>query len=156
MCLTPTSWSSASAATASSRAWRAPLKSKRPQGKDIGVEPQGTPWHDPESSAGQPQAHLDSLATVADGLAAPFVGQHNLAHVQQYVDDVVLVTDDEIVSAKGLILERCKVVAEPAASSSLAALLSGKVQVARGSTVVCVLSGDNIDAELLAALLRKR
>ena len=133
----------------------AAVKSKRPQTKVIGVEPQGAPGMTLSPQQASP-AHLDSLDTVADGLAAPFVGEHNLAHVQKYVDDVVLVTDDEIVSAMGLILERCKVVAEPAASSTLAALLSGRVQVARGSTVVCVLSGGNIDAERLAALLPKR
>ncbi len=133
----------------------AAVKSKRPQAKVIGVEPEGAPGMTLSLQQGSP-AHLDSLDTVADGLAAPFVGEHNLAHVQEYVDDVVLVTDDEIVSAMGLILERCKVVAEPAASSTLAALLSGKVRVAKGSTVVCVLSGGNIDAERLAALLPKR
>ena len=52
-----------------------------------------------------------------------------------------------------MILERVKVVAEPAAASTLAALLSGKVKVAPGSTVVCVLSGGNIDRQRLKALL---
>jgi len=50
-------------------------------------------------------------------------------------------------------LERCKVVAEPAAASTLAALLSGKVNLSQGITVVCVLSGGNIDRERLKTLL---
>ena len=66
---------------------------------------------------------------------------------------MVVVSDQEIVEAMGLILERCKVLAEPAAASTLAALLSGKVSLLRGSTVVCVLSGGNIDRERLKALL---
>jgi threonine dehydratase len=57
------------------------------------------------------------------------------------------------VEAMVLILERCKVVAEPAAASTLAGLLSGRVSLRHGSTVVCVLSGGNIDRERLKALL---
>jgi threonine dehydratase len=101
---------------------------------------------------GEP-VYLEQVDTVADGLAAPFAGQHTLAHVQAYVDDVVIVSDEEIVEAMGLILERCKVVAEPAAASTLAALLSGRVNPLPGSTVVCVLSGGNVDRERLKALL---
>lgn len=64
-----------------------------------------------------------------------------------YVDDLVIVSDQEIVEAMGLTLERCKVIAEPAAASTLAALLSGKVSLPQGFTVVCVLSGGNVDRE---------
>ncbi len=128
------------------------VKARRPQAKVIGVEPEGAPGMTRSLQQDSP-AHLDSLDTIADGLAAPFVGAHNLEHVKAYVDDVVLVSDDEIANAMGLILQRCKVVAEPAASASLAALLSGKVEVAKGATVVCILSGGNIDAERLKALL---
>jgi threonine dehydratase len=66
---------------------------------------------------------------------------------------LVIVSDQEIVEAMGLILERCKLVAEPAAASTLAALLSGKASLPQGSTVVCVLSGGNVDRERLKALL---
>jgi threonine dehydratase len=101
---------------------------------------------------GEP-VRLDRINTIADGLAAPFAGRHTLAHMQAYVDDMVLVSDQEIVEAMGLILERCKVVAEPAAASTLAALLSGKINLPRDATVVCVLSGGNVDRERLKALL---
>ncbi len=97
--------------------------------------------------------HLDGVDTVADGLAAPFAGQHTLAHVQAYVDELVMVSDPEIVTAMGLIMERCKVVAEPAAAATLAAVLSGKIDLPQGSKVVCLLSGGNIDRERLRALL---
>ena len=100
---------------------------------------------------GEP-VHLDSLNTVADGLAAPFVGHHNLAHVRAFVDDVVTVEDGAIVEAMRLLLERVKVLAEPAGAASLAALLSGKVRVDRGETVVCVLSGGNVDGSRLVEL----
>ena len=66
---------------------------------------------------------------------------------------MAIVSDQEIVEAMALILERCKVVAEPAAASTLAALLSGRVRLPQGSTVVCVLSGGNVDRERLKELL---
>ena len=91
----------------------------------------------------------------ADGLAAPFAGEHTLAHVQKYVDEVVIVSDDEIIEAMLLIMERCKVVAEPAAAAIFAALLYGKTQVSPGETVVCVLSGGNIDRARLRELLQQ-
>jgi threonine dehydratase len=101
---------------------------------------------------GEP-VHLDRVDTIADGLAAPFAGQYTLAHVQVYVDDVVIVSDLEIVEAMKLILERNKVTAEPAAASTLAALLSNKISITQGATVLCVLSGGNIDQKSLKSLL---
>lgn len=90
--------------------------------------------------------------TIADGLAAPFVGRHNLAHAQRYVDQMVSVTDREIVEAMQMILERCKVLAEPAAAATLAALLARRVKLPQGATVVCVLSGGNISLQRLKEL----
>ena len=130
----------------------AAIKAEKPEVKVIGVEPEGASAMTQSLQCGKP-VHLDKVDTVADGLAAPFAGQHTLAHVQAYVNDLVVVSDQEIVEAMGLILERCKVVAEPAAASTLAALLSGKVNLPQRFTVVCVLSGGNIDRERLKALL---
>jgi len=118
----------------------------------VGVEPHGASAMTQSLRLGRP-VHLDSVNTVADGLAAPFAGEHTLAHVQRYVDEMVLVSDDEILDAMGLILERCKVIAEPAASSTLAALLHRKTNIPPGSKVVCLLSGGNIDRERLKSLL---
>ena len=130
----------------------AAVKLQRPSVKIIGVEPEGARAMTLSLEAGQ-LVQLDSVDTVADGLAPPFTGEHNLAHVQSFVDDVVIVTDDEIVEAMGIILERTKVVAEPAAASTLAALLSGEAKVTAGSRAVCLLSGGNIDRRRLASLL---
>jgi len=128
------------------------IKSTRPGAKVIGVEPEGACAMHRSLQRGEP-VPLERVDTVADGLAAPFAGQHTLAHVQTHVDDVVIVSDEEIVEAMWLIMERCKVVAEPAAASTLAALLSGRASLSPGSTVVCVLSGGNVDRERLKALL---
>jgi threonine dehydratase len=128
------------------------IKVKKPAVKVIGVEPEGASAMTQSLQRGEP-VRLDRVNTIADGLAAPFAGQHTLAHVQAYVDDMVIVADQEIVEAMRLIMERCKVIAEPAAASTLAALLSGRVNLPRDATVVCVLSGGNIDCERLKVLL---
>ena len=67
---------------------------------------------------------LEKRDTVADGLAAPFAGEYTLAHVQQFVDEVVRLPDNEILEAMVVIMERCKLVVEPAAAACVAALLS--------------------------------
>ncbi|MSP11933.1 MAG: pyridoxal-phosphate dependent enzyme [Chloroflexi bacterium] len=128
------------------------IKTQKTHTRIIGVEPEGAAAMSRSLQKGQPVS-LEQMHTVADGLAAPFAGQHTLAHVQAYVDDMLLVSDREIIDAMVLILERCKVVAEPAAAASLAALLSGKIDLPRGAKVVCILSGGNIDRQRLKELL---
>ena len=130
----------------------AAIKAKNPRTRIIGVEPEGAPTMTRSLAKGAPE-HLSELNTVADGLAAPFVGQHNLNHVQQFVDEVLLVSDVEILNALTLIWSRCKVLAEPAACASVAALLSGKIEIPSGATVVCMISGGNVDLAGIQALL---
>ena len=132
----------------------AAIKQSLPNARVVGVEPEGAQTMTLSLRQGSP-AFLDSVDTVADGLAAPFVGEHTLAHVSHFVDDIVVVSDAEIVEAMFQIIERCKVVAEPAAASTLAALLTGKVQAPAGGTVVCVLSGGNVDRVRIGELLRR-
>jgi threonine dehydratase len=91
--------------------------------------------------------------TIADGLAPPFAGEHTFRHVQRWVDQVVRVADEEIIDAVRVLLQRCKLAAEPAGAAGLAALLAGKVSPAAGSTVVCVISGGNIGFDVLRRLL---
>jgi len=110
----------------------------------FGVEPEGAPGMTRALAAGEP-VHLEQVETIADGLAPPFVGELNLEHVRRQVEDVVLVTDDEIRAAMRLLAERCKLVAEPAGAASVAALLAGKLPIAPGSNVVAVVSGGNLD-----------
>lgn len=130
----------------------AAVKAARPQARVIGVEPVGAAGMTRSLERGEP-ARLERLDTVADGLAAPFAGRHNLAHVQALVDGMLLVEDREIVEAMKVVLERCKVLPEPAAAAPVAALLSGRLDLPPGATVVCVLSGGNVDAERLKGLL---
>lgn len=97
--------------------------------------------------------HLDSVDTVADGLGAPMAGELNFEIVRRYVEDVVLVSDAEIQEAMAFILERTKLLAEPAGAAAVAALLAGRIPLAEGGPVVAVLSGGNVDLERLPDLL---
>ena len=128
------------------------LKTKKPDINIIGVEPEGAAAMSMSLAQGRP-VHLELIKTIADGLAAPFAGKLTFAHVQKHVDQVVTVSDEHILEALKLIFERCKVVAEPAAAAPLAALLSGQVQLPRDSSVICVLSGGNVDMDRLKILL---
>ncbi len=85
--------------------------------------------------AGEPVS-LDAISTIADGLSAPFAGALTYELVRDLVDDVVLVSDDEILDAMRLLALRAKVVAEPGAAAGLAALLAGRVAPAPGPVVV--------------------
>ena len=128
------------------------LKLVNPEIKVIGVEPEGAPGMSLALQEGEP-VHMTAMNTIADGLAAPFVGHHNLNHVRAFVDDVVTVQDEEIIEAMRLLLERVKVVVEPAGAASYAALLADKVNLDSGANVLCVLSGGNIDSGRLSELL---
>jgi threonine dehydratase len=128
------------------------IKSRRPNVRIVGVEPEGAAamWRSRQER--QP-ARLDKIATIADGLTAPFAGEIPFALVQQYVDDLVLVNDAHILAAMALILERCKLLVEPSGAAALAGLLSGAAKVQPQAPVAIILSGGNIDAARLAQLL---
>ena len=128
------------------------IKLKKADVKIIGVEPTGAAAM-LQSVQQNVIIRLDKVDTIAEGLGAPFVGEYTLAHVKRYVDDLVLVSDKEIIQALRLILERCKILTEPAGAAGFAALLFNKVEVPSGAQVVCVLSGGNIDLKHLKNLL---
>jgi threonine dehydratase len=127
------------------------IKSERPDVRIIGVEPVGAATMRASLDAGSPQQI--QVKTVADGLAAPVVGVNTLQAVQQHVEDVVLVSDDEIIAAMRDLIGTAKLVVEPAAAAGMAALLTGKIKVDRGSRVAVIVSGGNIDIERLKELL---
>jgi threonine dehydratase len=127
-------------------------KAKNLDVRVIGVEPYGAAAMTHAIEAGHP-VRLDRVDSIADGLCAPFTADLNLAIVRSLVDDVVLVAEDEIVSALKLVMSRAKQVIEPAAAASLAALLTGKAASRHGAECVAVLTGGNIDLERLKGLL---
>jgi len=91
--------------------------------------------------------------TVADGIAVSRPSQLCFEIIERTVDDLVTVEDHRTTEAVALLLERGKLLVEPAGATALAALLDGKVET-RGAPVVVVLSGGNIDLLLLDGVLR--
>lgn len=117
----------------------------------IGVEPDGAANVSKALSAGK-LVELPEISTVADGLAAKQAGEICLAHIRELVDDVITVTDDEIAEALLIVVERAKLVVEPAGAAGVAAMLTGKAEVEFPAAVV--LSGGNIDPLLLLRVIR--
>jgi threonine dehydratase len=128
------------------------IKGRRPEARVIGVEPEGADAITKSLARGSP-VHLDHPQTRADGLAAPFAGEHTLRHVKRLVDDVVTVGDDQILEALRLVWARTKLAAEPSGAAAIAALLAGPVALPTESTVAAVVSGGNFDLGRLKAIL---
>lgn len=127
------------------------IKSLAPNVQIIGVEPEGAPTMKTSLDAGTPQTI--SPKTIADGLAAPMVGEMTLAVVKRFVDAVVLVSDDEILSAMRDLLVYAKLVVEPAGAAAVAAILARKAEFKRGARVAAIISGGNVDLDRLKSLL---
>ena len=94
----------------------------------------------------------DSASTIADGLAVKSPGNLTVDLINRYGDGVLTVSDNEISGAILLLMERCKQIVEPAGASTVAAVLSGKLDV-KGKNVVCVLSGGNIDVSFVQSII---
>jgi threonine dehydratase len=120
----------------------------------VGVEPEGAGSMTAALAAGEPVPIQPK--SIADGLATPFVGTGSLAVCAKRVEQVVLVTDEEIEDAFRLLYARAKLACEPAGAASTAALLAGKVPLERGERVVAVVSGGNAAAETSSAILARR
>jgi len=125
-------------------------KALRPDVRVVGVQAEGAASFPPSLAAGAPRK-LARATTIADGIAVLRPGDLTFAHVSKLVDDVVTVTDEDLSAALLVLLERHKMVVEPAGGASVAALLTGKVDLA--PPVVAILSGGNIDPMLLLRVI---
>ena len=130
----------------------AAIKAAAPHARVYGVEPRGAAAMTQALQAGQP-VRLQQIQTIADGLAAPSAGENTLAHVRALVDEVVLVDDDDICDALRYILERMKILVEPAAAASYAALLAHAIPDVSKRNVVIIASGGNMDLSRLKDLV---
>jgi threonine dehydratase len=128
----------------------AAIKLHRPRARVIGVEPAGAPKLSRARQAGSP-VKLDKTSSIADGLLAVEIGHLTFAHLQRYIDDVVLVDDAAMRRAMRLLLDRAKVIAEPSGAVTVAAIMERAVELS-GPTVL-VLSGGNIEWEGLSAAM---
>jgi threonine dehydratase len=128
------------------------IKAARPEMRVVGVEAEASDAMAQALSAGA-SVQIGNRKTIADGINAPYAGERCLAIVERLVDEVVSVSEDEIVAGLRLLIERSKLAAEPAAATPLAALLAGRVNTRQGEVVVCVVSGGNLDLGTLTAVL---
>jgi threonine dehydratase len=127
------------------------VKALRPQCRVVGVQASGAAAVPPSLAAGAPQT-LETLTTIADGIAVKTPGELTLAHIQHHVDDVVTVTDEAIARAVLLLVERAKQVVEPSGAAGLAAVLDRAAVLVE--PVVVVLGGGNVDPLLLARIIQ--
>jgi threonine dehydratase len=128
------------------------IKESNPHIKVYGVEPTGAAAMRRSLDAGR-AVHLDSVNTIADGLAAPMAGDITFDVVRRYVDDVVLIDDALIAEAVKDLLFNAKLLAEPAGATATAAILARAIPLRDGARVAAVVSGGNVDGARLGQLL---
>jgi threonine dehydratase len=125
----------------------------RPEVRVVGVQTAKLP-----SMAAAVEAHrpvtIDPATTIADGIAVRRAGDLTLPMVERYVDEIVLVDEDEIASAILMLLEREKTLAEGAGAAALAALLQHRTSLQGAHTAVLVCGG-NIDVTLLSRIIER-
>jgi threonine dehydratase len=127
----------------------AAIKLTRPQVKVIGVEPEGAAAMKVSIEAGHPIT-LDKTETIADGLMPVRPGDLTFAHVRQFVDDIVTVTDLQIVDAVLWLFSNAKIVAEPSGAATVAAALTARPRLPE--PVVAIVSGGNMGMDRLEEL----
>jgi len=119
----------------------------------IGVEPEAGDDTRRSLQAGE-RVTIPVPRTIADGQQLPAPGELTFPVVQQLVEDVVTVSDAEIVATMRVLFERCKTVAEPSGASAPAALLHGRLPLP-GARVGAIISGGNVAADRFAALMEE-
>ena len=129
------------------------IKHLNPKVKIYGVQAARAASMAESQKAGGPIT-LDRADTFADGIAVKHPGDLTYQLVQDYVDEIVTVTEDEIATAILSLLEKQKVIAEGAGAVSVAAVLFGKIPV-QGKKVVCIVSGGNIDVNILSRVITR-
>ena len=129
------------------------IKSLRPSIKVYGVQAANAPSMY-ESVKQKKQITLDTVSTFADGIAVKHPGDLTFEIVNKYVDGIVTVSEDEIAMAILALMEKQKLVSEGAGATAVAAVIANKIPV-KGKNVVCVVSGGNIDVNILSRVLTR-
>lgn len=123
----------------------------RPSVKVYGVQMTGAPSMYNSIHEGKIET-LDTVQTVADGIAVKRPGDNTFEIVKKYVDDIALVSEDEVSSAILALIEKQKMIAEGAGAASVAAVMFNKFDL-KGKRVVCIVSGGNIDVTSLSRVI---
>ena len=129
------------------------LKNLNPDIKVYGVQAAGAPSMANSVHDGKIE-RLDSVSTIADGIAVKEPGNLTYELCQKYVDEIVTVSDDEIAAAILALIEQQKLIAEGAGAVSVAAVMFNKVPV-KGKKVCCLVSGGNIDVTILSRVIKR-
>ncbi|MBR2474433.1 MAG: threonine ammonia-lyase [Clostridia bacterium] len=129
------------------------LKKLKPSIKVYGVQATGAPSMYNSIKHGKIE-RLDSVSTIADGIAVKEPGVNTFKLISEYVDEIVTVTEDEISTAILTLIEQHKMIAEGAGATSIAAILFDKIDV-KGKKVVAVVSGGNIDVTILSRVIKR-
>lgn len=127
------------------------VKARRPDVRVIGVQAAGAAAYPPSLSVGHPE-QLPSMKTMADGIAVGLPGNLPFAAVRDHVDEMLTVSEDSLARAVLALVERAKLVVEPAGAAAVAAILDHPQHF--GTPAVAVLSGGNIDPLLLGKVIR--
>ena len=130
------------------------VRSARPEVEVIGVQAERCATYASALEGGEPVA-IEPEATVADGIAVKRPGELTLPLLQRWLDQVAIVSEDEIGDAMALLLAEAKLVVEGAGAVGVAALAAGRVEPAADGTTAVVISGGNVDETLLAAIARR-
>ena len=127
------------------------VKQIRPSVKVYGVQAAGAPSMYNSVKSGKIEC-LSSVSTIADGIAVKQPGENTFRYVSEYVDDIALVSDDEVSGAILALIEKQKMIAEGAGAVAVAAVMSGKFDL-KGKRVVALVSGGNIDVTSLSRVI---
>lgn len=127
------------------------IKETKPSVRVIGAEPALTPKYF-HSRINKERTSLPLKNTIADGLRISVPGQNPYPIIEKYVDEIVLVEDEHIIAGMRALAKDAKLIAEPAASIGVGALLAGIIDVKPDEKVCAVLSGGNWDLRDLAAI----
>jgi threonine dehydratase len=130
------------------------IKSQLPDVEVIGVQVEACAPMLASMQAGKPIA-VASARTIADGIAVKRPGRLTLELIQRWVDDMVVVTEDEVAEAMVFLLERSKLVVEGAGAVGVAAVLAEHIEGEHRGMTVVILSGGNVDPGLLAQITRR-
>ncbi len=132
------------------------VKQVRPSARVVAVELAEGPGLAPALAAGKPVPAPRPSDTLADGMTPPFVGALPLEIAREAVDEIVSVTENEIIEAMKLLMTRAKLYVEGSGAAATAALLFGKASFSPGARVVAIVSGGNVDLERVAGAILPR
>jgi threonine dehydratase len=130
------------------------LKSAKPSVEVVGVQVDTCAPFAASLEAGEPVA-VQTALTIADGIAVKRPGVLTLSLIREWVDEMIIVPEDDVAEAMVFLLERAKLVVEGAGAVGVAALLGQRVPLKGGGTTVAILSGGNVDPGLLSHVARR-